>query len=77
MELLKWRPAFSLGIPSVDLEHREMIAMINQVYQQIENVSDHQAIEHFLAEIHANISAHFALEERLMKNIVYSLSLRF
>ena len=30
MSLMKWKPSFSLGIPGVDLEHRELIEMINQ-----------------------------------------------
>jgi hemerythrin len=71
MTLLKWKPAYSLAIPSVDLEHREMIALINACYEQIEGQSDAGTIEAFLGEIHAGISAHFALEEQTMRKAAY------
>lgn len=72
MTLLKWKPAYSLAIPSVDLEHREMIALINDCYQRLEDHRDERSIEEFLGEIHAGISAHFALEELMMKKAAYA-----
>jgi hemerythrin len=72
MTLLKWKPAFSLGIPSVDLEHREMIAMINEAHEGLEGRIDPASIEAMLGEIHAGIAAHFALEERLMRAAGYA-----
>jgi hemerythrin len=71
MTLLQWKPAYSLDIPSVDLEHREMIALINQCYESMGPDVDAAAIEEFLGEIHANISAHFALEEQEMRKAAY------
>jgi len=72
MTLLKWKPAFSLGIPSVDMEHREMIAMINEAHDGLEGRIDPASIEAMLGEIHAGIAAHFALEERLMRAAGYA-----
>jgi hemerythrin len=71
MTLLKWKPAFSLGIPSVDHEHRELIAMINGIYENLEGQNDPEAVEMCLGDIHAGISAHFALEERFMREAGY------
>lgn len=71
MTLLEWNPAFSLGIPAVDLEHREMIALINQCYERLGADTDPEAIEQFLGEIHSSISAHFALEEQAMRKAAY------
>ena len=71
MTLLKWNPAYSLAIPSVDLEHREMISLINQCYERMGTGADAGAIEQFLGEIHAAISAHFALEEQTMRQAAY------
>ena len=71
MSLLKWKPAYSLAIPSVDLEHREMIALINECYSRLGGDRDKGAIEEFLGEIHSNISAHFALEEQMMRKAAY------
>ncbi len=72
MTLLKWKPAYSLGIPSVDLEHREMIGMINKVFDQLEKNAGPDEIEAMLEDIYAGIAAHFALEERHMREAQYA-----
>lgn len=71
MQLLQWKPAYALGIPSVDFEHREMIRTINTVYATLEDEHDPAAVAAVLGDIHAQISAHFALEERLMRAAAY------
>ena len=74
-ELLQWKPVYALGIPSVDLEHREMINLINDCYERLGSEVDAEpgavAIEQFLGEIHRGIAAHFALEEQLMRKAAY------
>lgn len=72
MNLIQWKPSFALGIPSVDLEHQEMIGLINEAYDRLEDRGDPVAIEAMLGEIHAGIAAHFALEERLMREAGYA-----
>jgi hemerythrin-like metal-binding protein len=67
MNLLDWKPAYALGIPSVDAEHRDMIRMINDVYARLREPVDEELVRDVLGEIHAGIAAHFALEERLMR----------
>ena len=71
MELLQWKPDYALGIPSVDHEHRELIGMINQIYQQMSGEPDAWAVESCLEDIYAGIAAHFALEERHMRETRY------
>jgi hemerythrin len=71
MQLLQWKPSFALGIPAVDLEHREMIDMINGIYASLGGEHDPDAMEAVLGDIHAGISAHFALEEKLMREASY------
>ena len=71
MQLLDWKPSYALGIPSVDMEHRLMIDMINEVFARVEENRDVDAVQAALADIHAGISAHFALEERMMREAAY------
>jgi hemerythrin-like metal-binding protein len=68
MSLLEWKSEFSVGIESMDFEHRKMIGMINEIYDELTQHRDAESIEQFLGDIHAAISAHFALEERMMRN---------
>jgi hemerythrin len=72
MQLLQWKPSFTLGIASVDTEHRDMINTINRVYATLEDEHSELEVNRVLGEIHAQISAHFALEERLMRAASYA-----
>jgi len=72
MSLLHWKPEYSVGVPSVDDEHREMIDMINGVYEGLGDAPDLQETEKCLEEIFTAISLHFALEERIMRDNAYS-----
>jgi len=72
MTLLEWQAVFSVGIPSMDFEHQKMIRMINEIYDEMSRRRDAESIEQFLGDIHAAINAHFALEERMMRDAGYS-----
>jgi len=71
MNLLTWKSEYSVGVASVDDEHREMIGMINSVYAQLGQSTDVYEIEACLEDIFVAISSHFALEERLMREADY------
>lgn len=69
--LIDWKEDYALGIDEVDFEHREMIALINKLYSSMRDGAEAEEVQTFLAEVHARIAAHFALEERLMQQIGY------
>lgn len=71
MKLLQWKPEYSVGIASMDDEHREMIELINLVYEELGTHPDNDQIESFLGDIFSAISMHFALEERIMRDANY------
>lgn len=71
MTLLTWKDSYSLGVPSVDNEHRELIALINDVYSHMDNEAGVDEIEACLEDIYAGIASHFALEERHMREAKY------
>ena len=72
MTLITWRDEFALGIPGVDHEHRELIALINQIHAEAVATGDTPALVTFLGELHARVAAHFALEEREMRERGYA-----
>ena len=71
MKYLQWRKEFSIGVDSVDFEHQELMEMINMIYAELENRRDITEIRQTMAEVHAEVSAHFALEERIMRYARY------
>ena len=71
MALLHWRDEFNTGIPSVDYEHRQLFDMINALHRTLD-AGDMASVDEFLAALHDRIAAHFALEERVMRQRAYA-----
>ncbi len=71
MPLVEWRAEFSVGVPAIDHEHQELIDLINATHAKLRDVDAHYLVSDFLGEIHVRISAHFALEEKLMRELGY------
>jgi len=71
MALIAWRDEFTIGIPAVDYEHKGMIRMINQLHEEMSATPSRATVTDFLGEIHSLISAHFALEEKEMREMGY------
>lgn len=67
MTLLEWRDEFRIGIEEVDHEHQELIGLINALHTALGEDRSSERVEGFLGEIFAGISAHFALEEKVMR----------
>jgi hemerythrin-like metal-binding protein len=71
MGWIEWKDSYRLGIPAVDYEHQEMIALLNDLYEGLQGEVDSHSVDAFLGQVYARISAHFALEERVMRDRDY------
>ena len=71
MILVEWRSDFETGIADVDHEHREIVSLINELPAVLEADPSGMALQ-VLGDINARIAAHFALEERLMREHQYA-----
>ncbi len=71
MVLLNWRREYEIGIPAVDHEHRALIDLINELHANLKKGESAAKISDFLGDVFAAISAHFALEERVMREHAY------
>lgn len=71
MALIEWQETFKVGVPSVDHEHAELIALLNRLHARLHDragdAADKETVLRFLGEVHAGIAAHFALEEQIMR----------
>ncbi len=72
MSLIEWKPEFSVGNVAVDHEHRELIDLINNVHAGIREGAGRDRVATGLGEIYAQIAAHFALEEKIMRDAGYA-----
>ena len=71
MKYLQWDEKYSVGVDSVDYEHQNLMDMINMIYAELEDRRDIAEITQTVSDVHAEISAHFALEERIMRQAGY------
>jgi hemerythrin len=71
MTLIAWRKEFETGIAEVDHEHRELVALINRLADDVVAGADKERVQSFLGEVFARIAAHFALEESVMRKHRY------
>jgi hemerythrin-like metal-binding protein len=77
--LIEWKEQYSLGVPAIDHEHRELIDLINALYASVEGSATNTTtatdsditVADFLGEIYARVGAHFALEEKIMRDNDY------
>ena len=70
--LLVWKPEYALGIPAVDHEHRELFDLINDLHATLFQPGSEATVMDFLGELYSKISSHFALEEKLMRDVRYA-----
>jgi len=71
MALLQWKDQYSVGIEAVDHEHKELIALINRLHDELTGKGALSSAEAFFGDLFMGISAHFALEERFMREHRY------
>jgi len=71
MSLIQWKNEFSVGNASVDHEHRELITLINELHASVSRGSEQDLVVEALGEIYAQVAAHFALEEKIMRDANY------
>ncbi|MBI1731998.1 MAG: hemerythrin family protein [Gammaproteobacteria bacterium] len=68
---LDWQERYALGIPAVDDAHLKLIRMINHLVICIVEGTDRASISASLGDILSATSAHFALEEKIMRDSHY------
>lgn len=71
LPLIEWKDHYSVGVDAVDHEHRELLELINRLHEELLAGGPEPAVPAFLGEIFRGISAHFALEERFMREHRY------
>jgi hemerythrin len=71
MTLLDWKDEYSVGIEAVDYEHKQLIDLINRLHDRLNEADSKITVPRFFGDLLKAIAAHFALEERLMREAGY------
>jgi hemerythrin-like metal-binding protein len=65
---LAWTSNLETGIRQIDLQHQELIALINELAAAHEENTDKGALENVLPKLTAYVMFHFGTEESLMQD---------
>jgi hemerythrin len=68
---LRWKDEYSVGVAAVDHEHKELIDLVNRLHEMIVAKRAKPDIADRLGDLLKGISAHFALEEKFMREAHY------
>ena len=71
MAPLEWKDQFSVGNKAVDHEHKELIELVNRLHETLSSGEPKDEVARVLGDLYRAISAHFALEERFMREHRY------
>jgi hemerythrin len=67
MPVLEWTPEFDIGIYEIDLQHRSLVSIANQLYDAIEADRAPGTVEWILEELLLYTRMHFQTEEQYMQ----------
>ncbi len=69
--LLEWSEEYSVGIPSIDQQHRKLIRLINQLQTAVDYSTGEEFEREALDELVDYTRSHFSYEEELMEKNGY------
>lgn len=63
MPFLRWNPSFSIGVEAFDVEHQELMRMINDLHQDLQAGKGQDAGQAIVTRLIDYTAVHFAHEE--------------
>ena len=71
MPYIEWDAHLETGVAGIDHEHRQLVRLLNDIHELIVADADPRRIADTLADFHTLATAHFALEEKIMRDQKY------
>ncbi|WP_370277621.1 bacteriohemerythrin [Pontibacterium sp.] len=71
MQRLEWDEGMSVGVEAIDNDHKQLLALINEISDAIDRNKAPAVIEDVFAQLEAYVVEHFSREEALMRQCRY------
>jgi len=75
MSLVEWSEKLSVGVPSVDDQHKKLVAMLNDLHDAMQLKQSHEALGKILDDLIDYTAYHFKHEEYLFEKTDYPAAL--
>jgi hemerythrin len=70
-QLNQWQNNYSVFVKELDDQHKELIGMLNELYNAYLNNLHHEKIQHIISLMTDYANIHFATEEKYFKKFEY------
>lgn len=71
MPLFLWKKSYELKIPELDMQHRRLVGLINELSDAMMMRKGQRTLPHILDELSEYVNLHFASEEKVMEEFKY------
>jgi hemerythrin len=71
MALFEWTDTLSTGVNEMDAQHKQLIAMINELYDALREARSKEVLAGVLSRLHQYTKTHFKAEEAFMQRTSY------
>ncbi len=71
MELITWQNEFSVGVPELDAQHKQLVALINAFHQAMMLGQGSAVLRSVLLDLTAYTRMHFETEERILQEVKF------
>ena len=71
MAFVQWSDQLSVGINTIDDQHKKLVSIINRLYDAMKSGKGSEILSEVLSELIEYTKYHFSTEETLMKNNAY------
>ena len=72
MGLIEWSDSLSVGIPSIDEQHRELVAILNELHEAMMERRGRDVLGGLFARLIDYTKYHFSHEEELLERAQYA-----
>jgi hemerythrin-like metal-binding protein len=63
-DVFTWLPEFSVGVKEIDEQHKQLVSIMNTLFNSIDDVVAEQTIKDIVNQVVAYAQYHFATEEK-------------
>lgn len=71
MAKIEWNASFSLGVKSLDSQHRRLIELAAGILQSVKNKQDYRLVSALFSKLRQHTVYHFNDEEEFMRSVGY------
>lgn len=69
--MFQWTDVMSVGVASMDHQHKQLFQLINQLYEAMQAGKGDQLVQDILMKLSGYTRTHFAAEEEILRKIRY------